>query len=517
MGGTVPFPRQGRRNGDRMTGSAGRVALEDALDPLVVALDVGSTASRGDVYDAAGGRVEGGRQKVAHRFRTDGDGTSEMDPDQVVDELGKVITDLVDRPLQGRVGGVALDTFASSLVGFGADGRAVTPCYTYADSRCAPQVTALRGELDEAQVQQRTGCRLHSSYLPARLRWLRETDPGRFAEARRWMSLGEYAYLRLLGTTAAGTATAAWTGLLGRRTGRWDPGMLAAAGIEPDQLSEVRDPDHPLTDVDADVAKRWPVLAGACWFAPIADGFASNLGTGAVDGTTAAVAAATSGAIRVLVQDIPERIPPGLWCYRVDCRRSLLGGALNDVGRVVSWLQNTVALGDADPDHLLAAAPGPAPPLVLPYLSGERSTGWAASARALIAGVSTATSGALIFRGAMEGVALAYARIADQLRTTAANPQRILASGRIAQELPSWLQVLADVLDAPVEPVTLKRATLHGTALRGLEVLGPDAPRAPLATAATLHPVPALHDHYRARAQQYDDVYRAVIAPDRPG
>jgi gluconokinase len=331
------------------------------------------------------------------------------------------------------------------------------------------------------------------------------------------MSLGEYAYLRLLGTTAAGTATAAWTGLLDRRTGRWDPGMLAAAGVEPDQLSEVRDPDQPLADVDADVASRWPALAGTRWFAPIADGFASNLGTGAVDETTAAVAAATSGAIRVLVRDIPERIPPGLWCYRVDSRRSLLGGALNDVGRVLSWLQNTVALEDADLDQLLAAAPGPATPLVLPYLSGERSTGWAASARAVIAGVSTATSGALLLRGAMEGVALAYARIADQLRTTAANPQRILASGRITQELPSWLQILADVLDAPVEPVTLKRATLHGTALHALEVLAADTPRAPVRTAATLHPVAEHLDHYRDRAQQYDDLYRAVIAADRPG
>src|SRR3954454_9749673 len=502
----------GGGSGGQMAGSGHRVALDEALDPLVLALDVGSTASRGDVYDAAGRPVEGGRRKIPHEFGTTGDGASELDPDQVADELGQIITHLAAAPLRGRIAGVALDTFASSLVGVGSDGRAVTPCYTYADSRCAPQVTALRGELDEAQVQQRTGCRLHSSYLPARLRWLRETDPGRFAAARRWMSLGEYAYLRLLGTTAAGTATAAWTGLLDRRTGRWDPGMLAAAGVEADQLSEVQDPDHPLTDVDAAVARRWPGLAGARWFAPIADGFASNLGTGAVDGTTAAVAAATSGAIRVLVDDIPERIPPGLWCYRVDSRRSLLGGALNDVGRVVSWLQNTVALGDADPDHLRTAAPEPATPLVLPYLSGERSTGWAASARALIAGVSTATSGALIFRGAMEGVALAYARIADQLRTTAADPQRVLASGRIAQELPSWLQVLADVLDAPVEPVTLKRATLHGTALHALEVLAPDTARAPVETARTLHPVPAHHDHYLVRAEQYHDFHRMLIA-----
>lgn len=497
-----------------MTGSAGRVALEDALDPLVVALDVGSTASRGDVYDAAGQPVQGGRQKIAHRFRSGADGTSEIDADQVADEIGEIITDLVARPLQGRVAGVALDTFASSLVGVGADGRAVSPCYTYADSRCGQQVAALRSELDEAQVQQRTGCRLHSSYLPARLRWLRETDPDRFTAARRWMSLGEYVYLQLLGTTAAGTSTAAWTGLLDRRTGRWDPEMLDAARVGPDQLSEVRDPDDPLSDVDPEIGRRWPVLAGARWFAPIADGFASNLGAGADDGTTAAVAAATSGAIRVLVHDIPERIPPGLWCYRVDSRRSLLGGALNDVGRVVSWLQDTVQLGVDDPDRLLAAAPEPGTPLVLPYLSGERSTGWAASARAVISGVSTATDGPALFRGAMEGVALSYARIADQLRTVVGDPRRIVASGRVTQDLPGWLQVLADVLVAPVQPVTIKRATLHGTAVHALEVLAPDTDRAPVETAPTLHPVPAHRDHYRDRTLQYDQLYRAVTARD---
>jgi gluconokinase len=499
-----------------MGGGGKRVGLGEALDPLVLALDVGSTASRGDVYDAAGRPVEGGRQKVPHAFRTAGDGASEIDPDQVVDELAEIVTGLAAAPLRGRIGGVALDTFASSLVGVDADGRPVTPCYTYADSRCAPQVTALRGELDEAEVQQRTGCRLHSSYLPARLRWLRETDPDRFGGVRRWLSLGEYAYLRLLGTTAAGTATAAWTGLLDRRTGRWDPGMLEVAGVGADQLSEVRDPDRPLTDVDAAVARRWPALDGAQWFAPVSDGFASNLGTGAADGTTAAAAAATSGAIRVLVSEIPETIPSGLWCYRVDARRSLLGGALNDVGRVVSWLGDTVRL-DADLDELMAAGPEPTTPLVLPYLSGERSTGWAAGARAVIADASSSTTGAQLFRGAMEGVALSYARIADQLRTTAANPQRILASGRVVQDLPRWLQVLADVLGTPVDPVTIKRATLRGTAVHALEVLAPDTERAPVRTGPTLHPVPAHHDHYRERAAQYDRLYRAVIAPERPG
>ena len=72
-----------------MAGSGNRVKLDDAQDPLVLALDVGSTASRGDVYDAAGRPVQGGRRKVPHEFRTGSDGASEIDPDQVVDELVK--------------------------------------------------------------------------------------------------------------------------------------------------------------------------------------------------------------------------------------------------------------------------------------------------------------------------------------------------------------------------------------------------------------------------------------------
>ena len=59
--------------------------------------------------------------------------------------------------------------------------------------------------------------------------------------------------------------------------------MLAAAGLEPEQLSEVRDPSAPLTDVSASVASRWPALAGAAWFPVVADGLSSNVGVGAVD------------------------------------------------------------------------------------------------------------------------------------------------------------------------------------------------------------------------------------------
>jgi gluconokinase len=65
----------------------------------------------------------------------------------------QIITALATDRRVGRIGGVALDTFASSLVDVGADRRARTRCFTYADSRCAAQVGKLRRQLDEQLIQ----------------------------------------------------------------------------------------------------------------------------------------------------------------------------------------------------------------------------------------------------------------------------------------------------------------------------------------------------------------------------
>lgn len=489
------------------------VALEDALDPLVLALDVGSTGSRGGLHDATGTPVRGWRHKLEHEFTTAADGTSVIDPDQVADELARLLDLLVADPALGnRVAGVALDTFASSLVGVDDDGAARTPCYTYADARCAPQLAALRAELDEVEVQQRTGARLHTSYLAPRLRWVRETAPDTWARVRRWMSLGEYVHLRLLGTARAGTATAAWTGLLDRRTGQWDAPLLAACGLDPDRLNEIADPQDPLVEVDPSVAARWPALAGAVWFPPVADGLSANLGAGGADATTGVVSLATSGAARVLLHEVPEHLPTGLWCYRVDAHRCLLGGALNDVGRALSWLQRAVALPEATTiDDVARADVAPGTPAVLPFLTGERSTGWAGGARAVLADVTAAHDGADLARGVLEGIGLSYGRVADQLTQAAPGVERVVAAGRVAQEVPGLLQILADVLGAPVARADFKRATLRGTALLALETLAPGVAPAQPPYGPEHAPVPERAEHYRRGRARFEELYAALI------
>ncbi len=485
------------------------VEPEQARSPFVLALDVGSTGTRGGVFDAAGLPVRGCRHKIAHGFTTGSDGTTVIDGDQVADELRQIV-EYVASTSQHPIAGVALDTFASSLVGVDAEGNAITPCFTYADSRCSAEVDQLRRILDEDATQQRTGTRQHTGYLPPRFLWLRETDPDTFSRVRRWMSLGEYAYLKLIGTTAAGTSTAAWTGMLNRREGSWDAELCALVGVQADQFSPIAHPSQPLTP---ELAPLHPNLAEAVWFPPIADGFSSSLGAGGTDSSSIVAAAATSGAMRVLVDGLVDDLPRGLWCYRVDENRSLLGGALNDVGRAVSWLQATLRLPE-EPEELdaaLRADPSPLTPLVLPWFTGERSTGWVGQARAEFHRVSAGTTPTDLYRATIEGVALSYQRMLAQLTQSAGGVRRVLATGSVTAEVPGLLQVLADTIEVDVLPITIRRSTLRGTAMQALEILAPEVSFAPVEHGEVVSPVTGRAAHYRERIAAFADLYDKVV------
>ncbi|MFT4215487.1 MAG: gluconokinase [Microbacterium sp.] len=490
------------------------VSFARATSPFVIAIDIGSGSTRCCLYDGYGRPVKGRTVKADHTFTEAADGTAEIDADQVAAEVAAVIGGVVADLDAGSVAGVVMDTFASSLVCVDAEGRALTPCFTYADSRSAVHLAALRAELDEQAVHQRVGARLHTSYHPPRLRWLREVAPDVVEKTAKYVSLGEYVYARLAGIEGAATSTMAWAGILDRRTIELDEELLSAAGATRDQFAPVVDPDRPITDVAPEVARRWPALAGAAWFPAIPDGFASNLGVGADLPSTAALSAATSGAIRVIVPGTPEVLPSGLWAYAVSHDRSIVGGALNDVGRVMTWLQSTLAPLAPDEIHkALTAPPEEATPLVLPFFTGERATGWAGNARAVFTGVSSSSTARELWRGAAEGVAISYARVFEQLAIANPQLQRVVASGGVTGEHPGLMRIVAQAIGFPVQVVDVKRVTMRGAALLALSVLCPGRHPAIIPATALTVPEPDERPYYTDLMSRFTAVYDGVIAP----
>jgi gluconokinase len=79
------------RGGFEMSNAVTPVPTQDAAEPLVLAIDVGSTATRAGVYDAHARPVKGRRARVAHQFTTASDGTSIIDAEAVTTEVASLL------------------------------------------------------------------------------------------------------------------------------------------------------------------------------------------------------------------------------------------------------------------------------------------------------------------------------------------------------------------------------------------------------------------------------------------
>src|SRR5262249_34670274 len=260
-------------------------------------------------YDAAGRAIEGATAQDAYPLRTAPDGGVELDADDLVERTLALLDTLAAQApaAVAAVQAVAASTFWHNVLGVDAQGRAITPLLLWADARSHRQAQALRTMLDERAVHTRTGCVLHWSYLPAKLRWLGETQPALVRRVRRWLSFGEYLYLTLFGEARCSVSMASATGLFDQHTRTWDPEVLAAVPVEPERLGLLS--DKPFTGLSKYTAMRWPALRTVPWYPAYGDGACSNVGCGCVTRARWALMIGTSGALRVAWRTPDTQIP----------------------------------------------------------------------------------------------------------------------------------------------------------------------------------------------------------------
>ncbi len=484
---------------------------------LVLALDVGTSSTRAQCFDDRGRAVPEAHARVAHEPVITADGGVELDPEALLEAVGQAVDGCLS-PLghrRGEIRAVGASVFWHSLLALDAGGTPLTPVITWADTRSAADADALRGRLPERDVHARTGAPLHSTFYPARLRWLRRARPAVFARAAQWCGFAEYLALRLTGSLSVSVSMASGTGLLDQTAGSWDRELLDVCGIAADRLPPIS--DEPAAGLGPAFASRWPALARVPWHPGWGDGACSNLGSDCADPHRLTLNVGTSSALRMVVRQGfgAAATPEGLWRYRVDTVRGLVGGATSEGGNVASWCRRVLGLPAGD-DELERALEVMLPDghglTALPFLAGERSPGWRGDARAALAGVSLGTDGVAILRAFMEAVAYRLGMVYDRLAPLAPPGHKIIASGGALHHSRVWASIMADVLGVPLTLSGEPEASTRGAALLALEALG-IASTPPLAPGPTFAPDPGRHAIYRAARERQQRLYDNVVGP----
>jgi gluconokinase len=260
---------------------------------------------------------------------------------------------------------------------------------------------------------------------------------------------------------------------------------------------------------------RWAALKNVPWLPAVGDGACSNLGADCTTADRFALMIGTSGAERAVWAPRGEfQIPWGVWCYRVDERRIVMGGALNDGGSLLDWLHGTLQVPPGDSPELAAIEPDNHGLTVLPFWGGERSPGWADDARGTIEGLRLSTRPIDVLRACLESVALRFAEVDALLLKVLPEARDVVATGGALLHSPVWMQIVADALGRPVLASAEAEASSRGAALLGLETVGllsmPLEKRTPTFTRRFV-PLPEHTERYRAAGARQRRVYEALI------
>jgi xylulokinase len=376
-------------------------------------------------------------------------------------------------------------------------GQVLRPAILWNDQRTAAECAEIEGRVGLDRLIALTGNRALTGFTAPKLLWLRRHEPGVYERIRRIVLPKDYVRYRLTGEWAIDAADASGTLLFDVANRRWSDEVLRVLEIPAEWLPPVSESTE---------------IAGA------GDQQAAALGVGAVEPGTLSVVLGTSGVVfaplPAYAHDASARVHA--FCHAIPDTWEAMGVMLNAAG-ALRWFHDVVAPGvsfdelTAEAERCDAGAEGA---LFLPYLQGERTPHSDPNARAAFSGLSLRHDRGTLVRSVLEGVAFGLRDSLELLRELGVKPVRGRASGGGARSR-LWLEIVASVLELPLERCTVDEGSAFGAALlagvaNGTFASAQDAVAACVRIRETVEPNADWATRYVGRYARYRALYPAL-------
>lgn len=434
--------------------------------PLVLAIDVGTSGARALLVDDTGAAVARAHRETLPVCPDPGQVEHDLEAldDAVLDVVRAVLTPVA----AGRVRAVGLSVQrATAVVWDTATGRAAARALSWQDTRTTDRCAALMSE----------GLFVSPLMAASKIEWILDrVDPDRSGVRGGRLACGTLdAWLswRLTGGRARVTdaSHASCSGLWDFVARQWSASVTEALRIPIAALPTIVDSSAVLAPLDA--ARGLPPVPLA---AIVGDQQAAVMGQlrlspGEVKisyGTAAMIDMNTGGD---LVLSTRGAYPLVLW-RRAGTLSYCLEGSAITVGAALVWLRDGLgALADPkEADAVAGSVPDAGGVWAVPAFQGLGTPYLDASARAVLGGLSRASTRGHVVRAVLDGIAWRCREVYDALRADSPHPPpaSLRADGGVARS-DVLLQAQADALGLPVErPVVVEASALGAAYLAGL-------------------------------------------------
>lgn len=448
---------------------------------MIAGLDVGTSGVKGLVLDDDG-RVAA-KAEAAYGLSTPRAGWAEQDPEDWWRAAQEVLAKL------GPVEAIGLSGQMHGLVVLDSADEVLRPAILWNDGRTTAECREIEALVDFETL----GNPVLEGFTAPKLRWLARHEPDVHARVAKVMLPKDYVRLRLTGEHATDVADASGTLWLDIKQRRWSDRVLDALEVDPAWLPRL----HESPEVTGETRDGVAVHAGA------GDQAAGAVGVGVEQpGGPLSVVIGTSGVVFAAQDGYHPDPRLHTFCHAVPGAWHQMGVMLSAAGSL-AWIAD--ALRD-DFGNLIREArrwpPGVEGLLFLPYLAGERTPHADPDARGAFTGISLRHDRGALVRAVLEGVAFGLRDALDLIDGWAGpSPSARVSGGGARSDL--WLEIVASVLELPLERVAVDEGAAYGAALLAGAAATP-------AVTETIEPNPDWIEPLREARGRYGALYPAL-------
>jgi len=445
-------------------------------DPLILALDQGTTSTRAILFAADGTALAEAGSPLEQHYPQDG--WVEHDAEEIYHESVKALRAVVDKA--GRsladVTAIGITNQRETVVLWEkATGRPVHKAIVWQDRRTEPLCAALRNKGREPRVTEITGLLLDPYFSGTKLAWLLDHVPG----ARKAAAAGEllagtidaWVIWKLTGgkVHATDATNASRTLLYDIRAHAWSAEMGEMLGVPLDIMPQVRDCAGDFGETDAGILGRAIPIRGVA-----GDQQAALMGQGCI---RPGEMKATYGTGCFMLINTGEAAPVSrarlltTVAAQIDGRTTYaLEGAIFIAGAAIQWLAEGLGMegGPQAAEALAAGAREDLGVVLVPAFTGLGAPWWDANARGAIFGLTRDAGRAEIAQAAFDACALQTRDLVEAMRADAPQAFKGDVELRIdgGMSRSAWFsQRLADLTGVGVCRATYRETTALGAAL----------------------------------------------------
>lgn len=262
-----------------------------AVEPLVIAIDSSTSASKAVVVDVRGHVLSEGKADID--LLSPEMNHYEHDPVQWWTSTRDAITQAtaaLEPADRARVAALCITHQRESFVLVDDDGNALRPAILWLDSRAGAEIK----EFGSAHIHELSGKPADTTPALYKMAWLKRHEPELIAAADKVVDVHAYLAKHLVGRWVSAMGSADTLNLMDIANQDYADELLDIAGVRRDQMAELAAPASIIGEIDPEVLAQWDLPEGVVLVAGVGDGQAAGLGTAAIAPDVAYVNVGTS-------------------------------------------------------------------------------------------------------------------------------------------------------------------------------------------------------------------------------